>query len=33
MLDLVFVALTGLFFAIGAAYVAGCRALHKADRP
>lgn len=33
MLDLVFVALTGLLFAIGAAYVVGCRALHQADRP
>lgn len=32
MLDLVYVALTGLFFALGAAYVAGCRALHQGDR-
>lgn len=32
MLDLAFAALTGLFFTLGAAYVAGCRALNAADR-
>lgn len=32
MLDLVFVALSGLFFALAVAYVAGCRALNQGDR-
>ena len=32
MLDLVFLGVTVLFFAIGAGYVAGCRALNPGDR-
>ena len=32
MLDLTFLGVTALFFAIGTGYVAGCRALNQGDR-
>ncbi len=32
MLDLMFLGVTALFFAVGVGYVAGCRALNLGDR-
>jgi hypothetical protein len=32
MLDLMFLGVTALFFAVGVGYVAGCRALNQGDR-